>query len=158
MIKVAVLTVSDSCAAGRREDVSGPVLAEILSGHGFDVCECKVVSDDAEAIAAQLSRFADGLEMDLVVTTGGTGLGPRDVMPEVTTSFCDRMVPGIAEVMRSEGFRETPRAALSRGIAGIHQNTLVINLPGSPKAVRECLAVILDLLPHAIKMMHGGGH
>lgn len=158
MISVAILTVSDSCADGTREDLSGKVLAEALADHGFDVRERRIVSDEAQAIEAELVRFSDRAGVDLVLTSGGTGLGPRDITPEVTASCCDRMVPGLSEVMRMEGFKKTPRAVLSRGVAGIRTNTLVINLPGSPKAVRECLDVILEILPHAVEMMHGGGH
>jgi molybdenum cofactor synthesis domain-containing protein len=158
MTTVAVLTVSDSCAAGRREDGSGAVLAEMLSRAGFDVSERRIVPDDAGGIAAELCRLADQPGIDLILTTGGTGLGPRDVTPEATASCCARMVPGIPEVMRSESFRTTARTALSRGVAGIRGHTLIINLPGSPRAIRECLEVILDMLPHAIAMMRGGGH
>ena len=158
MISVAILTVSDRCAEGTREDLSGKVLAEALADHGFDVRARRIVPDDAKAIEAELVRFSDQAGVDLVLTTGGTGLGPRDVTPEVTASCCDRMVPGLSEVMRIEGFKKTSRAVLSRGVAGLRKNTLVINFPGSPKAVRECLDVILDLLPHAVQMMHGGGH
>ena len=158
MISVAILTVSDRCAEGTREDLSGKVLAEALADHGFDVRARRIVPDDAKAIEAELVRFSDQAGVDLVLTTGGTGLGPRDVTPEVTASCCDRMVPGLSEVMRVEGFKKTSRAVLSRAVAGLRKNTLVINFPGSPKAVRECLDVILDLLPHAVQMMHGGGH
>ena len=158
MISVAILTVSDRCAEGTREDLSGKVLAEALADHGFDVRERRIVPDDAKAIETELVCFSDQAGVDLILTTGGTGLGPRDVTPEATASCCDRMVPGLSEVMRVEGFKKTSRAVLSRGVAGLRKNTLVINFPGSPKAVRECLDVILDLLPHAVQMMHGGGH
>ena len=98
------------------------------------------------------------MRVNVVFTTGGTGLGPRDVTPEATVSVCERIVPGLGEMMRAEGLKKTPNAILSRGIAGIRKNTLIVNLPGSPKAVRECLEMILAVLPHAVEMMHGGGH
>lgn len=158
MIKVAVLTVSDSCARGGRQDLSGPAIREALSAGGFQVCEECVVADDHDAIVRELVRFAEDCACDLVFTTGGTGLGPRDVTPEATASVCDRLAPGFAELMRAEGYKRTPNAMLSRGIAGLRRNTLIINLPGSPRAVRECLEAIGGILPHAIEMMRGGGH
>jgi molybdenum cofactor synthesis domain-containing protein len=158
MIRVLVLTVSDSCAQGRREDVSGRTIEEMLPRERFAVRGRVIVPDDRDAIEAALSRAADEGEIDLVLTTGGTGLGPRDVTPEATAAVCDRLVPGLGELMRSEGFRKTPYAVLSRGLAGIQKNTLVVNLPGSPRAVRESLEVIMAVLPHAVEMLHGGGH
>lgn len=157
-IKVAVLTVSDSCAEGNREDVSGQTMIDMLTDGMFDVCEKKIVPDDYQAITDMLQSFSDEQEIDVVLTTGGTGLGPRDVTPEATTSVCDRMAPGFSEILRVEGFRKTSKAILSRGVAGVRKNSLIINLPGSPKAVRESLEIILNLIPHAVKMMHGGGH
>jgi molybdopterin adenylyltransferase len=158
MIRVAVVTVSDSCSRGEREDVSGRTIEEMLPGDRFAVAGRIIVPDGRETVAAELVRLADSREIDLVLTTGGTGFGPRDVTPEATASVCERMVPGFGELMRLEGFRKTPRAVLSRAVAGIRGRTLVVNLPGSPRAVRECLEVILDLLPHAVEMLHGGGH
>jgi molybdenum cofactor synthesis domain-containing protein len=157
-IKVAVLTVSDSCAEGSREDVSGQTICDMLPEETFEVCEKKIVSDDYQAIAEALKNFSDDQDIDVVLTTGGTGLGPRDVAPEATAYVCERIVPGLGEVMRAEGLKKTPNAILSRSFAGIRGKTLIINMPGSPKAVRECLEVILDVIPHAVKMMHGGGH
>jgi molybdopterin adenylyltransferase len=156
--KVAILTVSDSCAQGTRKDASGPAIREILSAGGYEMGEERLVPDDRDAMVRELTRFADEGGYDLVFTTGGTGLGPRDVTPEATLSVCDRLVPGLGELMRAEGLKKTRNAVLSRGIAGIRGGTLVINLPGSPRAVRECLEIILDVLPHAVAMMHGGGH
>jgi len=124
----------------------------------FEICEKKITSDDHQTIADELKYFSDKAGIDLVLTTGGTGLGPRDVTPEATASVCERIVPGLGEILRAEGFRRSPYAVLSRGIAGVRKNTLIINLPGSPKAVRECLEIILDVLPHAVDMMRGGGH
>ncbi|OHB65064.1 MAG: molybdenum cofactor biosynthesis protein [Planctomycetes bacterium RBG_13_60_9] len=157
-MRVAILTVSDSCARDKREDASGPAIKEIASAAGFDVREERIVPDDREAIARELVRFSDEGGCDLVFTTGGTGLGPRDVTPEATAAVCDRLVPGLGELMRAETRSKTRKAVLSRGIAGIRGQTLIVNLPGSPRAVRECLEVILDVLPHAVEMMRGGGH
>ena len=158
MIRVAILTVSDSCAAGTREDISGPTIQEMLPRKLFEMSEKRILPDDREAVAADLRRLADGEAVDLILTTGGTGLGPRDVTPEATISVCERMVPGFGEVMRIQGLTLTANAALSRAVAGIRGRTLIVNLPGSAKAVRECLGLILRLLPHAIEMLRGGGH
>jgi molybdopterin adenylyltransferase len=158
MIKVAIVTVSDSCARGGREDVSGRTIEEMLPADTFEVCHRKILPDESDMIALALTQLADRLEMDVVLTTGGTGFGPRDVTPEATATACTRMVPGLGELMRAEGFKQTPNAMLSRAVAGLRGHTLIINLPGSPKAVRECLEVILPLLPHAVEMMRGGGH
>ena len=158
MIRVAIVTVSDSCAAGRRQDIGGPLVGEMLPPDVFQVCHRKVLPDDLDTIAAELRSVADQAAADLVLTTGGTGLGPRDVTPEATAQVCERMVPGLGEWMRSEGLKKTSHAVLSRATAGIRRNTLVINLPGSAKAVRECMETILAVLPHAVEMMRGGGH
>lgn len=156
--QVAILTVSDSCAQRRREDASGPAIRAILSAGGYEIADERIVPDDRDAIARELTRISDEGGCDLVFTTGGTGLGPRDVTPEATASVCDRLVPGLGELMRAQGRKKTPNAVLSRGIAGLRGATLIVNLPGSPRAVRECLEMILDILPHAIEMMRGGGH
>jgi molybdenum cofactor synthesis domain-containing protein len=158
MIKTAILTISDACSQGAREDVSGRTIAEMLAADKFEICERKIVPDDLEMIAQQLRRLSEKAGVDLVLTTGGTGFGPRDVTPEATAAACERMVPGFGEIMRAEGLKKTPNAILSRGTAGICGKTLIINLPGSPKAVTESLEIILDVLPHAVKMMLGGGH
>jgi molybdenum cofactor synthesis domain-containing protein len=158
MITVAILTVSDSCAHGKREDVSGQTIKDMLPKDKFEICEKKITSDDHQIIADELKYFSDKAGIDLVLTTGGTGLSPRDVTPEATASVCERTIPGLGEILRTEGFKKTPYAILSRSIAGIRNNTLVVNLPGSPKAVRECLEIILDILPHAVDMIRGGGH
>ncbi len=158
MIKAAILTVSDSCAAGEREDESGQTVEDILAGCGFEVCGRRIAEDDEEAVVTELRSLCDKTEVDVILTTGGTGLGPRDVTPEATRSVCERMVPGLSEMMRAEGFKKTKNAVLSRGVAGIRNKTLIINLPGSPKGVKESLEVILDILPHAVAMMLGGGH
>ena len=158
MIKAAILTVSDSCAAGEREYVSAKTIADMLPENEFEICGKQIVADSAEEIAGELKRFCDEAGADVVFTTGGTGLGPRDVTPEATASVCERMVPGISEIIRAQGREKTKRAVLSRGIAGIRDKTLVINLPGSPKGVKESLEIILDVLPHAVDMLRGGGH
>jgi len=158
MIRVAILTVSDSCAQGKREDVSGQTIKERLPEDKFRMCEKKIVADDHETIAGELKHFSDKAGIDVVFTTGGTGLGPRDVTPEATAAVCGRIIPGLGEMMRTEGRKKTKNAVLSRGIAGIRNKTLIINLPGSPKGVKESLEIILDVLPHAVDMMLGGGH
>jgi molybdenum cofactor synthesis domain-containing protein len=158
MIKAAILTVSDTCAQGNRDDVSGQTIADMLTPDEFEICDRKIVPDDMAAIAAELRRLSEEVGVELVLTTGGTGLGPRDVTPEATASVCQRMAPGFGEIMRVEGFKKTEKAILSRGTAGVCGKTLIVNLPGSPKAVRESLEVILDVLPHAVKMLRGGGH
>jgi molybdopterin adenylyltransferase len=158
MIRVAVVTVSDSCARGEREDLSGQTIEEMLPGDRFTVAARGILPDDRAGIAAELVKLAGRGDIDLVLTTGGTGFGPRDVTPEATTSVCDRMIPGFGELIRMEGSKRTPNAILSRAVAGIRGGTLVINLPGSPKAVRESLDLILGLLPHAMRMLRGGGH
>jgi len=158
MIRAAILTVSDSCARGKREDVSGQTIKDMLAEGGFEVCEKRVVADNHETIANELKYFSDKADIDVIFTTGGTGLGPRDVTPEATESVCERVIPGFGEVIRVEGFKKTKSAILSRCTAGIRNKTLVINLPGSPKGVKESLGVILDVLPHAVDMMLGAGH
>ena len=158
MIKVGILTVSDSCAQHERDDVSGRAIKEMLGGDRFEVCGYKIVADNEEEIKRQLIRFADEVKAGIVLTTGGTGLGPRDVTPEATAGVCEKMAPGIAEAMRAEGLKKTKKAMLSRGAVGIRGGTLIVNLPGSAKAVKESLEAILDVLPHAIDMLHGKGH
>ena len=158
MITVAVLTVSDSCSEHKREDISGRCISDLLPDDVFKVCQYKVVPDEHQRIAEQLTYFADETKVDIVLTTGGTGLGPRDVTPEATASVCDKMVPGLGEMIRLEGLKKTPNAVLSRAAAAVRGNTLIINLPGSPKAVAESLDVIVDVLAHAVSMMHGKGH
>lgn len=158
MIKIAILTVSDSCAQGQREDISGQEIKTMLDKDRFEIFEKKIIADSREAIANELKYFSDKAGIDVVLTTGGTGLGPRDVTPEATASVCERIVPGLSEIIRIRGWKKTESAVLSRGIAGICNKTLIINLPGSPKGVRESLEIILDVLPHAVQMMLGGRH
>jgi len=152
------LTVSDMCAQGKCEDTSGQTIEEMLPEDTFEICQKIIIPDDYETITRTLRQFSDEQNVQVVLTTGGTGLGPRDVTPEATTAVCDRRVPGFAEILRSESYKQTPNAILSRGVSGLRDNTLIINLPGSPKAVRECMEIILEVLPHAVDMIRGGGH
>lgn len=156
--RAAVLTISTRCAREGREDVSGPTLQKLCREAGFEVQEAGIVADQKELIRDTLLCFCEDRRVDIVLTTGGTGPGPLDLTPEVTASICDRIIPGIGELMRAEGGKKTMRAYLSRGIAGIRGNTLIVNLPGSPKAVRESMEAISGLLIHTLKMIAGGGH
>ena len=157
-IRAAVLTVSDRSARGEREDVSGAVLAELLGEAGAFVVLREVVSDEPGPLEEKLRELASREDVNLVVTTGGTGLGPRDNTPEATRAVIEREVPGLSEAMRAETLRQAPTAMLSRGVCGVRTGALVVNLPGSPKGVRECFAVIRPVLAHAIKVIAGGSH
>src|SRR5215213_3862147 len=157
-IRAAVLTVSDRGARGERGDESGPVLAELLREAGATVVAQEVVSDELEPLAGKLRELADRGDVNLVMTTGGTGLSPRDNTPEATRAVVEREVPGIAEAMRAESLRKTPTAMLSRGVCGVCSGALVVNLPGSPKGVRECFEVIRPVLAHAVSVIAGGSH
>ncbi len=153
MITVGILTTSDRGARGEREDTSGQTIREMVGTIGAQVVAYEVIPDERDQIAATLRTWADERRIDLVLTTGGTGLGPRDVTPEATRAIIDREIPGIAEVMRAEGLKKTPRAMLSRAVAGARGHTLIINLPGSPKGVRESLGAVVDVLPHALEIL-----
>ena len=153
-MRISVLTASDRCSRGEAEDRSGPLLAELLADRGEIVCR-RCVPDDRAAIAAALTEMCDVFHSDAVFTTGGTGLPPRDVTPEATRDVIEREVPGIAEAIRYESLKITPKAMLSRATAGVRGKTLIVNLPGSPKAVRESLAVVLPVLDHAVETMSG---
>jgi molybdopterin adenylyltransferase len=152
-MNAAVLTVSDSVALGSRVDASGPALAAALEQAGFTVAAREIVPDERPVIEAAIRRLAEKVE--LVVTTGGTGIAERDVTPEATRATCDRLVEGVGERMRSEGARKTPLAALSRGVCGVRGRTLVLNVPGSPAAATESLAAVLEILPHALELLRG---
>jgi molybdopterin adenylyltransferase len=155
MINVGILTVSDRGARGERQDESGQVIRNSLASLGVQIKEYAIVPDERKIISAKLKEWADEAQLDLIVTTGGTGLSPRDFTPEATLAVIDRLAPGFTEVMRAESLKKTPLAMLSRAIAGIRKSTLIINLPGSPKAVEECLEAILPALPHAIEVLQG---
>ena len=153
MITVAVLTLSDKGSKGEREDVSGPMIREMLKGIDAEVKYYEILPDEKELIKEKLIEY--GKLVDLILTTGGTGLGPRDVTPEATIEVIERQIPGIAEAMRIEGLKKTRRAMLSRAVSGVRGKTLIINLPGSPKAVKENLEIILGVLPHAVEKING---
>ncbi len=155
MFTVSILTISDKGSQGKREDKSGDAIREIVSQMDARVVDYAIVPDERDIIAKKLTGWADSGKVDMVITTGGTGLAPRDVTPEATLDVVDRIAPGFAEVMRAESLKKTPHAMLSRAVAGIRKKTLIINLPGSPKAVRECLEVIMPALPHAMETLKG---
>ena len=152
--RVGILTLSDKGACGEREDESGSLLADLVSGMG-NVVRYQVIADDPDKIIMMLKSWVDDLHLDLILTTGGTGLSPRDVTPQATEVAVDYLVPGMAEAMRAASIRITPRAMLSRALVGVRQQTLIINLPGSPKAARENFEVLLPVLPHALAKLKG---
>ncbi len=154
---VGILTASTKGAAGEREDTSGDAIVELITGAPLaaQIAERRIVPDDRATIESVLRHWADDLSLDLILTTGGTGLSPTDVTPEATLAVVDRLVPGLAEAMRMESLRHTPMAMLTRAVAGCRGTTLIVNLPGSPKGVRECLSVILPALPHAVAILTG---
>ena len=155
MFNLGILTISDKGSQGQREDKSGEVIRDMMSGLDCSVAQYEIIPDEVDVIADKLIEWADEGSVDVILTTGGTGLGPRDVTPEATLSIVDKVVPGFAETMRAETFSVTPFAILSRAEAGVRGKCLIINLPGSPKAVRECLEVILPAIPHAVEMITG---
>ncbi|HEX8072227.1 MAG TPA: MogA/MoaB family molybdenum cofactor biosynthesis protein [Pyrinomonadaceae bacterium] len=154
-ISAVVLTVSDACAAGTREDASGAALVELLTETGAEIVAREILSDDLEPLTESLRAYAARADVNLIVTTGGTGLAPRDNTPEATHAVIEREAPGLAEAMRAETLRQTPNAMLSRAVCGVRAGTLIVNLPGSPKAVRECFAVIRPVLAHALALLAG---
>ena len=154
-MRAAIITSSDSGYAGKREDVSGPVITEMVKEAGYEVVWQKVLPDDLAMLEEAMKEICDEEKADLLLTTGGTGFSPRDVMPEATLAVSERMVPGIPEAMRAYSLQFTKRAMLSRAASGIRKRTLIVNLPGSPKAVRECLEYILPELEHGLKILLG---
>lgn len=154
-LQAAVITLSDRCAAGERQDESGPAVAERLQQAGYTVIERPILPDGREGLTKELIRLADQRQPDLILTTGGTGFAPRDLTPEATLDAAERLAPGIAEAMRAASLRITPRAMLTRAVSVIRGRTLIINLPGSPKACMECMDVFLDQLPHAHALLRG---
>lgn len=153
----AILTISTKGAAGEREDTSGQAIREMLEAAGFGVQHYEIVTDSQAEIQQRLREWSDRGAVQLIVTTGGTGLSPRDVTPEATKEVLDYEVPGIPEAMRAEGLKHTPMSMISRAMAGVRSGTLIINLPGNPKAVRENLSVVLPVLPHALDLLSGAG-
>jgi molybdopterin adenylyltransferase len=152
-LRIGILTISDRSARGERPDLSGPALAEAVRAQGWQVSSQAVIPDDAPTISRTLIDWVGGGMLDILLTTGGTGFAPRDVTPEATQQVIERPAPGLAEAMRQASLRQTPHAMLSRAIAGIRGNTLIINLPGSPKAAIENLNVLLPVLPHAVELL-----
>jgi molybdenum cofactor synthesis domain-containing protein len=157
-MRVSVLTISDSVAAGKSEDGSGPAVIARCRDLGWKIVSSTVRPDDRAAIEEFLREAADLNDADIILTAGGTGLGPRDITPEATAAVIDRVIPGFSEYMRAAGARNFPRAILSRATAGIRGKTIIINLPGSPKGAVESLDAIADLLPHAVSVLHGARH
>jgi molybdenum cofactor synthesis domain-containing protein len=157
-MRVAVLTISDSVSKGEREDLSGPAVIAFCRGLGWEVTSGLRLPDDPGVIRENLRELADSGRVDLVLTTGGTGIGPRDNTPEATLAVADRVIPGIAEEMRRKGVEKTPTAVLSRGIAATRHKALIVNLPGGPKGAVESLETVAHLLPHAVQVLRGARH
>ncbi|MBE0557174.1 MAG: hypothetical protein IH628_08070 [Proteobacteria bacterium] len=157
-LTAAVVVLSDSRSTGAQADESGPLIRQRLESHGMRVLETVVIPDDSERFEELLRQFADVRKLDCIVTTGGTGIGPRDAAPEVTRDFIDREIPGVSEAIRAYGQERTPFSMLSRGVAGVRGRTLIVNLPGAPSGVSESLDAVMPELLHVFKMMAGGGH
>jgi molybdenum cofactor synthesis domain-containing protein len=157
-MNVAIITVSDTVASGERQDASGPAVAARCQQLKFTVESTHTLPDDPAQIRSLLSKLADAQNIDVILTTGGTGIGPRDSTPEATQAVAERLVPGMAEEMRRKGLAHTPRAILSRGVAAIRGSTLILNLPGSPKGAVESLDAVAALLPHSVQIIHGARH
>ena len=157
-LRVAVITISDSVSSGKSEDKSGPAVIARCRELGWEIKSSLVIPDDPPSIREQLRELADSGRVDLILTTGGTGLSPRDSTPEATMAIADRLVPGFAEEMRRKGMEKTPRAILSRAVAAVRHRSLILNLPGSPKGAVDSLDALADLLPHSIAIIHGARH
>jgi len=158
MFRAAVLTISDRCSRNEREDQSGKAIIGLIKGINGEVVRYDIVPDEIDLIRERLLFYCDDLKTDFVFTTGGTGFGSRDITPEATKQVLEKIIPGIPELMRLEGLKKTKNAILSRGISGIRKKSIIINLPGSPKGVKESLASILDIIPHALDMLKGADH
>ncbi len=154
-LRAKVLVLSDACSHGQREDLSGPAVRAMLEARGWKVSACEVLPDDFHLVSGKLKRWADACDCDAIFTSGGTGVSPRDITPEATRAVIEKEIPGFAELMRSEGLKKTRRAALSRGLAGLRGQTLIVNLPGSARGAQESLESVVDLLPHAVDLAHG---
>jgi molybdopterin adenylyltransferase len=157
-MRVAILTISDSVSRGTHQDASGPALRERCAQLGWQVVAEAILPDEPVAIRDRLVSLADSGATDLILTTGGTGIGPRDSTPEATAEACQKLLPGISELMREEGRKKTPRAVLSRAVAGVRGRVLIVNLPGSPRGALESLDAVADLLPHALHVLGGARH
>ena len=155
MLRAQILVLSDASSRGERADLSGPAVRELLEARGWQVAAVEILPDDLDTIKQRLEALTDADDCDAVVTAGGTGVAPRDVTPEATRAVLEKEIPGLAELMRSEGIKKTRRAALSRGVVGVRKGKLIINLPGSPRGARESIESIVDLLPHVIDLIQG---
>jgi molybdopterin adenylyltransferase len=155
MLRAKIVVLSDAASRGERTDLSGPAVRDLLEARGWQVAAIEILPDDLNAIQQRLEALTDAEDCDVVVTSGGTGVGPRDVTPEATRAVIEKEIPGLAELMRAEGIKKTRRAALSRGIVGVRKGKLIVNLPGSPRGARESIECILDLLPHAVDLIKG---
>jgi len=154
-MKAAILTLSDKGSRGERADVSGPALASWLTEREVEIARTEVIPDEADLISAKLAAWADGGEFDLILTTGGTGVSPRDVTPEATVRVLDRLIPGFGEAMRAASLAKTPQAMISRAVSGVRKQTLIVNLPGSPRGAIENLEAVWPAIPHALKKIQG---
>jgi molybdenum cofactor synthesis domain-containing protein len=157
-MRVAIVTVSDSASTGARADRSGPAVRERCASRGWQIASEEILSDDQMKLTERLAQLADAGAADVILTTGGTGISPRDTTPEATTNICEKLVPGFAELMRERGRQSTIRAVLSRAVVGVRGSALIVNLPGSPTGAVESLDAIAELLPHAIEVLRGAKH
>ena len=155
MLRAKILVLSDLATRGQRDDRSGPAVRDVLESHGWQVTALELLPDEFDQIRARLEAWTNSEDCDAVFTSGGTGLSPRDVTPEATRSVIEKKIPGLAELMRAEGIKSTPPAALSRGVVGVSKRKLIVNLPGSPRGARESLESIVKVLPHAIDQIQG---